>query len=619
LLSTEPMQKLRMLFLESERERMVAYLHKLGLVDLRRSKLELSEVQSATLPEISNALIHVNGALQLLKPTNTKRAKHLALDSLIAKVKGAKYIDEIYELGDKRREMTDDVVNLNYGERIGSYFSGVDIDFGKLQSAKLSFRSFITDSKSAQRIEELIEKEKISSSVITRQIPKKKESVVFIAYQKEANLDEILKSFKLEEIDLKSKYLTAAPQEVLSSIKKVRSSYDHQLKEIEKKLEELAAKHYSELANYREMLEIESQRANASANFKRTEKVFVVEGWIAAKKYEQFAESLKKFTKNRFEIEKLDSDELAPTLVNRPGFLKPFDFLMEFYSVPRSDEIDPTWIFIITFPIFYGLMISDVGYGIASFLLGTLISMKTKPDDLLHNVGKVWQLCAFSAIVFGFLTNQYFGFQLNHYFTNFVGFDWIKDATSILLLTIVFGLVQVILGFIFSFINHWKHHHVKHAMSKLTSIITILLGVVAVYGFFSGASYVEVFGILTAIFLVITAVISGIEASEITNLMTHPLSYARILGFGMASVIIAMLIDNAFTPSFKGGVLGFIILLVIFVLLHFVNMVLGMFEGLIQGVRLNFVEFFSKFYTGGGIKFRPFSYKRESTDEDQDV
>ncbi|HVA83205.1 MAG TPA: V-type ATPase 116kDa subunit family protein, partial [Candidatus Aquilonibacter sp.] len=485
-------------------------------------------------------------------------------------------------------------------------------------SNALAFKSFITDAKSADKISEALKHTKIKNNLVSRKVDKKS-FLLLIAFDKNHSIEEVTKGFKLEEIDLKSKYLIGTPEQAISNVRKIREAYSHSIKEIEKKLVEMSHKHYSELSSFKEMLEIEAQRAGASSVFKRTEKVFVVEGWIPAKHYGEFILAVKKFTKNRCEIEKLHDKELAPTLVNRPAFLKPFDFLMEFYSVPRSDEIDPTWIFIITFPIFYGLMISDVGYGVVSFLIGSLLASRTKPDELLHNVAKVWQLCAISAILFGFLSNQYFGFELNQNFTTFTGFNWITDATSILVFTILFGLIQVILGFAFSVYNHWKHHHVKHALSKLSSIITILVGVVAVYGFFTGASYVGIFGILTAIFLVITGILSGIEASELTNLMTHPLSYARILGFGMASVIIARLIDNAFTPSFQGGILGFIILLVIFLLLHFVNMVLGMFEGLIQGVRLNFVEFFSKFYTGGGVKFKPFSYRRVNTKEENDI
>ncbi|HVA82694.1 MAG TPA: V-type ATPase 116kDa subunit family protein, partial [Candidatus Aquilonibacter sp.] len=557
MLSTEPMQKVRMLFLDQERDGVVAFLHKQGILDLRRSKLELGEVQSTVATEISNSLIRVNGVLQLLKPAEIHQAQNIGLETLISKVKNASYIDSIYTLGEKRREMSEDFANLEYGERIANAFSGVEIDFSRLQSNALSFKAFITDAKSAEKVSDALKRTKIRSNLISKKIDKKS-SLVFVAYDKAHSLEDVTKGLKVEEIDLKSKYLIGTPQHAISNITKIREAYSHSIKEIEKELGQMSHKHYSELSAFKEMLEIEAQRAGASTTFKRTEKVFVVEGWVPAKSYEGFVSAVKKFTKNKFEIEKLYDKELAPTLVNRPAFLKPFDFLMEFYSVPRSDEIDPTWIFIITFPIFYGLMISDVGYGVLSFLLGWFIAKRTKPDDLLHNVAKVWQLCAISAVIFGFLSNQYFGFELNQNFTSFVGFNWVTNATSILVFTIVFGLIQVILGFAFSFYNQWKHGHVKHAMSKLSSIITILVGTAAVYGFFTGASYTGIFGIVTALFVVITAVISGIEASEITNLMTHPLSYARILGFGMASVIIARLIDNAFTPSFNGGILGFI-------------------------------------------------------------
>ncbi|MDE1825250.1 MAG: hypothetical protein KGH77_03260 [Candidatus Micrarchaeota archaeon] len=616
MLRTEPMQKVRMLFLENERDTVVEFLHGQGILDFRRSKLELGDVQSSSLPSISDALIRVNGALGILKAQVVKQIHHVKTEELVKKVRNSSYIDQIFKLGDRQREISEDESGLAYAQRVSGYFSATGIDFSKLNSDVLAFKAVLAENKDAQKVVEAIKAAKLNSSCVTNLADKKK-TLVFIAYDKAKSIEDALRPFQLDEIDIKSKYLKGTVEQILENVRKTRESHIFEGKKIEHELLELGAKHYSELASYKEMLEIESQRAGAASNFKKTEKVFVVEGWLPEKKYEQFVGELFKFTKNRCYVEKVDDKELAPTLVNRPGFLRPFDYLMEFYSVPRSDEIDPTWIFIISFPIFYGLMVSDAGYGILSLLFSTWITRKTNPEGIMYNSAKVWQLSSISAIFFGFLSNQYLGFRLNQYFTTFTGFDWVKDATTILLLTIVFGLVQVILGFIFSFYNNWGKGHKKAAISKLTSILTILVGIVAVYGFFTGASYMIPFGILMLILLIITGALSGIEASEITNLMTHPLSYARILGFGLASVIIAMLIDNAFTPSFHYGILGFIGFTIIFILLHFVNMILGIFEGLIQGVRLNFVEFFSKFYSGGGIKFRPFSYKRINTKENE--
>jgi V/A-type H+-transporting ATPase subunit I len=95
--------------------------------------------------------------------------------------------------------------------------------------------------------------------------------------------------------------------------------------------------------------------------------------------------------------------------------------------------------------------------------------------------------------------------------------------------------------------------------------------------------------------------------------MAHPMSYSRLLGFGLASVVLSELINMAFTPTLSNGILPFIVFLVIFIVLHSMNMLLSIFEGIVQGARLDFVEVFSKFYMGNGVKFKPYRFKRHYT------
>jgi V/A-type H+-transporting ATPase subunit I len=245
----------------------------------------------------------------------------------------------------------------------------------------------------------------------------------------------------------------------------------------------------------------------------------------------------------------------------------------------------------------------------------------------MYNVAKIWQICAVSAIFFGVISNQYFGLQLNQYLIGYYGFHWISlisfnwvtDIVIITVIAIFFGLAQITIGLILSIVNNYRKKNYKLAVAKFTSITMILFGVLAIA---SGLFKVDVYlptivsAAMAVASLVVTAALSGEEALELASLIGHPLSYARLMGFGLASVIIALLIDKAFTPNPSQGIIVFILYSVIFIVLHMLNMVVSIFEGILQGVRLNFIEFFSKFYTGGGVKFKPFHYKRKYTYEE---
>jgi V/A-type H+-transporting ATPase subunit I len=616
------MEKVRMLFSDRVKDKVIAYLHENGFIEIRKSKLSLNDdTPSTELNELSELLLRVNGSIEIINEHIEKRRtakqemrilKRLERNELIRKLKHFKPIERLFELNNIVKESEKEIESLEHAKYIASKFMGIAIDFSKLKSDYISYKAYIVAKKYADDFEASLNK--INNLYIIKKDIGKNNILFFIAYEKGLNIDEVIKGIALEELDLSSRYLDSKPEHVVEKCNKEISRLKEEISKATDEIKEMK-KYMNELLAYREMLEIEIERESVKSNFKKTDYTFLIEGWIPKKRLSDIRNGLSRLT-NEFELEIIEKeeDELPPTLTNRPKFLKPFDYMMEFYSLPRSDEVDPTWIFILSFPIFYGMMVSDVGYGIASLLFVTWITTFTDPDGLVYNAAKIWQLAAFSAIFFGFLSNQYFGYQLNQYFGINFGFDWLKDATTVLLVTILFGIIQVSLGLFLGFVNKWRHGEKKVAISKLTAILTIVTGVFAVGGaFFNlvGPSATLYFGIASIAALIATGALSGIEAAEITNLMTHPLSYARILGFGMSSIIIAMLIDQAFTPSLSHGILIFVLFLIIFVTLHFFNMILGIFEGIVQGIRLNFVEFFSKFYIGGGIKFKPFYYKRK--------
>ena len=617
MFKTEPMEKVRIIAPYSRKPSIIAFMHSHGIIDIRKSSIGLKDdYPAADDQELNELLLKVSGALKLLPKQPVAKAKHLETRELIGKVSGFKEIDAIYSLNAERASLLEEDKELVAAGEVAGYFNGTGIDFSALKSDIMAFKAFLLPTAAVSQFMGALEKGNVLSDSIVRQISKDR-SMLFLAYAKDAQINEILSELHPVEIDLKSPILEGTPSAVEDHVARRRSEIGERMKGIGGELSALGSSCYSPLSNYREMLEIELERSGISSKFKRTEETFIVEGWIPKAGLPAFQRALEKFTGGLSYVEILATDELPPTLVKRPAFLKPFDYLMEFFSLPRSDEIDPTWIFIVSFPIFYGFMISDVGYGLASLIFATIITRATDREGLMYNVARVWQLSSVSAIAFGFLSNEYFGFQLNQYFTTFHGLDWTGGSVnSIILLTLAFGISQVSLGLLFGFINNYRKGHAKIAVSKITSLMLVLFGAAAVAGAFFAAfpsGITEAAAALAALSAIATIALSGSEAAELTNLVTHPLSYTRILGFGFASIIISKLIDTAFTPTLSHGALDFGFLLVIFIVLHFLNMILSIFEGVVQGVRLNFIEFFSKFYTGNGTKFNPFSYRRRSS------
>ncbi len=617
LLRTEEMQKIRILTLDSDRRSLVSVLHKLGAIEFRKVGIDLQDSGSdPAAAALSEKLIRINGIVQILGKPSMKEKVQIKVHDPVREAEKIEFIDKIFALEDEKRNISEEMQALNYAESVAKDFSGIDIDFDSMYSTRLSFRAYRVNRKLSGEFKKALEGS--GAEVVEKNISKRMD-LFFVAFEKkrEDKITESLEKLDIEEIDLRAKYIEGTPSHLLSRISELRDKRTHRLKEIEKEFDGFR-KEYPKLQAIKESLEIELARFESSTMFKRTEKTIIMEGWAPKKRMHEIKHNIDKATSGRYHLEEIESDELAPSLVVRPGFLKPFDYLMEFMSVPRSDEIDPTWIFIVSFPIFYGLMISDVGYGIASFLFATWITTRTNPEGLVYNTAKIWRMCAVSAIFFGILSNQYLGFSLGGIFASIQIFDWIKNATSLIAVTIIFGIVQVILGLIFGFINSINHHEKKLAISKVSSITMIIFGTLAVGGaFFSlvPGPVAMVSAAIAILSFIITLAFAGHEAAEITNLLTHPLSYSRIMGFGLGSIIIGLLIDKGFAPSLSNGIPLFILYSVIFILLHFANMIMGMFEGAVQGVRLNFVEFFTKFYKGGGTKFKPFAYKRVYTEE----
>jgi len=320
-----------------------------------------------------------------------------------------------------------------------------------------------------------------------------------------------------------------------------------------------------------------------------------------------------------------DEHEIPPTAMENPPAARPLEFITERFSLPNAREIDPTLFYFITLPLLYGAIVGDVLYGIASYAIATWMMEKFRNSEVMHNVGNIWRISAIPSVFFGILFDEWGG--MSHWelikTLNAWGLPlaigsplytpWIhrvEEMTALIALSLSMGLLHIALGFILGAINHW-HHSRKHAIAKIAWLGVEIGGFFAIGGYLLGMFAPAVAldgGVLLALGIAVLAWAEGVPGIiELPGLMGNILSYIRIAAIGVTGVLLANIINKTLLPL-PGQGWAALLFFPIFLLLHIVNIIVAMFEALIQGGRLNIIEFRLKFLSGGGKPFEPFAY-----------
>jgi V/A-type H+-transporting ATPase subunit I len=411
------------------------------------------------------------------------------------------------------------------------------------------------------------------------------------------------------------------PDVVLAALHKRLAAIPRELESIQGELEQLAIRWRGKLTTWREVLQDELGTQAVVSRLGETDMSFVLVGWVPRGEVERVRASLGEAVGEALSIREIaltpEIKKRAPVALRNPSVARPFESLVGLLALPRYGEIDPTRLMAVFLPVFFGMILGDIGYG-AILLLMSLGLMRRVKKGVMRDVLIVLAFGSGWSILFGLLFGEAFGTLGEHLGLRAIWFERTsaESVTGLLLMALGVGAVHITLGLALGVREALRMRSRGHLLERggmLLGLVSLflLVGILVDLlprGFMTPAVAGLIVGVvLMGASLGWLGVLMG--PIEFIGLIGNILSYLRIAAIGLASVYLAKVAND------MAGMLGSVVVgTLVAVLIHALNLVLGAFSPTIQSLRLHYVEFFRKFYEGGGRPYEPFKSRLWSGD-----
>ena len=350
-----------------------------------------------------------------------------------------------------------------------------------------------------------------------------------------------------------------------------------------------------------------------------------IDGWIISDRREILEKLMKDtFTADDYHlqvqvIDEKDDVKEIPIKLKNSRIVTVFERLTEMYSLPQYNEVDPTPIMTLFYLVFFGMMVADLGYGVSIFIVSVLVMKLFNLKRSTLSLVEFLYFLSFPIMGWGLVFGAFFGTALPFSLLNVT-----LDIIPMTIIAICLGYLHIMAGLVMQMINQHKLHHYFDLVTGGLAWFTIFLGV----GMMIIARLTPWFTIdllfwiglgITGVGVVMTFVVPAIQSGKkwymglgkglyalygSTSYLGDFVSYSRLMALGVAGGSVALAFNTiiAFLPTGFRFTLGILLAII----LHAMNIVLSMLSAYVHGIRLQFIEFFGKFYTGGGKPFEPF-------------
>lgn len=415
--------------------------------------------------------------------------------------------------------------------------------------------------------------------------------------------------------------LSAGPPDVaLQALQRQMAAIPEMIRQIDRELAGLAVEWVEKLALWRDALADEIDANSVLSRFGETDMTFVIAGWCPTADFDKVKAALTEAVGEKMLVRPLPMtpamEKIAPVVLRNPGPARPFESLVNLLALPRYGHVDPTRLMAFFLPIFFGMILGDIGYGGLLLVISLLLLRKRKPG-VFRDILTILAMGSGWAILFGFLYGELFGTLGEALGLHPLWFDRAspEHIAGLLAMTIAIGAVHVTLGLIIGVWEGIKDRSRSHLLER-GGMLVGLIGLFLIVGVLADVLPDDLMtpaiaGLITGIVLIGASlgwlgILMG--PIEFIGLIGNILSYLRIAAIGLASVYLAKVANDV------AGIAGNLFVgVIVAALIHALNLVLGAFSPTIHSLRLHYVEFFRKFYEGGGRPYQP--YKSRSPHE----
>lgn len=431
----------------------------------------------------------------------------------------------------------------------------------------------------------------------------------------------VMREYGFSQITFKG--FKGLPAEIIAAGEKEREALTERIEELKNEVKETAAFKDS-IEEYADMMSVEMGRRKIVSRFLETKRSFFLEGWVPEPAVNKVKEILEQ-NECHYEFRDPEEGENVPVLLKNPGFFSPIEAVTEMYSLPAYGSFDPTSIYALFYVCFFGMMFSDACYGLIMTVACFVVLKKFNLEGTTYKMMKGFLYCGISTFFWGVMFGGWFGNIVSVVSGLFghevtippVMFDPLDNPLTLLIISIGFGIVHIFIAMGIKSYMQIKSGHWFDAICDQGFWYMIIIGLIwwlagGTIGIPSAPGmWITIIGAAGVLFTggrhkkgigKVTGGLLGLY--DVTSYVSDILSYTRILALGLATGVIGQVV-NLMGSLMGNGIAGLIFLAIVFLIGHVLNFAINVLGAFIHSSRLQYVEFFGKFYEDGGDPFMP--------------